>query len=123
MAGVAVTLALAGCGGGGIKTFDNPHGTLTVDTKSSFAVELEVNQSVGYDWQLIPTIEFESAPVTLAKAKVDYPDEKRAGESGTKRFEFKTTDRGRATIIFQHSFRGLPRDRRVLTVDVRPSGP
>ena len=118
-----MTLALAGCGGSGIKTFDDPHGTLEVGTKSRFAVDMKVNASVGYDWLLIPTIEFESAPVTLAKTSVDYPNDNRAGQSGTKRFEFRTTGRGRATIIFQHTFRGAPRDRRVLTVDVRPSGP
>jgi predicted secreted protein len=122
---IALVLALlalvaAGCSASGPKIYDNPHGTLSVKKGDEFTIELVVNGSVGYDWQVVP-FDFEPTKVTRVSTQTIYPDEKRAGESGKRRYRFRATKVGRQTLVFQHFFRDKPADRRVLTIDVRPA--
>jgi predicted secreted protein len=108
----------AGCGGDRVKTFKDPHGRIEVDRGKRFAVELRVNSGVGYDWKFVglPT---GIALVQLEKTTIDYPDEDRAGENGTKRFEFRTKDaRGIQTISFQRYFRGKRDEHRSVNVAI-----
>ncbi|HKP91316.1 MAG TPA: protease inhibitor I42 family protein [Thermoleophilaceae bacterium] len=125
---VPVALALAvvlllggGCGVGGPTIFENPRGTIGVTKGDEFVIELRVNASVGYDWQLVP-FDFEPTKVDLVKTETIYPDDNRAGQSGKRRYRFKATTVGRQTLVFQRVFRGKPTRRRVLTIEVRPEG-
>jgi predicted secreted protein len=116
----AVLALLAGCGGGGAKVYENPHGTIGVKKGDEFTLQLVVNSGVGYDWQLIP-FDIDSPKLQLLKTQTVYPSEDRAGESGKKRFRFRATRIGRQVLIFQHYFRSSPTDRRVLRIDVKPA--
>jgi predicted secreted protein len=123
-AALAVVLALAltgaGCGGGGSSIHDDPHGTIDVKTGDVFTLAFTVNAGVGYEWQVIP-FDFDPAKVKLLSNKAVYPDEKRAGASGQRRFRFRATTAGIQTLVFQHYFRGKPTDRRTLRIDVSPA--
>ena len=112
-------LLLAGCGASGPKIYDNPRGTIGVSRGGEFTVQLKVNAGVGYDWQLVP-FDFEPTKVDLVKTETIYSDEKRAGESGKRRYRFKATTVGRQTLVFQRFFRSKLVGRRVLTIEVRP---
>ena len=112
---VALLLAFALAGCDDVKTFDDPKGTIEVDKDSKFAVELQVNSGVGFDWELAAA----GFGIKPTKTSTDYPDEPRAGESGTKRFEFKATSEGRKPLVFRHYFRGERKEQRKLTVVVK----
>ncbi|MEA2352260.1 MAG: Chagasin family peptidase inhibitor [Thermoleophilaceae bacterium] len=113
---LAALLLVAGCSGGASNAFKNPHGTLHVKKGDEFRIEFVVNSGVGFDWVMIPRLE--RSILTAPAITTFYPDENRAGQSGTKRFTFRASATGTETVIFQHVFRGKPRERRVLTVDV-----
>ena len=113
----ALLLAVAGCGGGsGDNTFKNPHGTVHVKKGDEFRLVFTVNAGVGFEWVQVPRLE--KSILSGAKITVDYPDEDRAGASGTKTFTYTAKDTGRETVVFQHVFRSEPRERRTLVVDV-----
>jgi predicted secreted protein len=112
----ALLLLIAGCGGGDGNTFKNPHGTIHVKKGAEFRVEFTVNSGVGFDWAQIPRLE--RSILSPAKITVDYPDENRAGQSGTKTFTYTAERTGQETVVFQHVFRGQPRERRTIVVDV-----
>ena len=117
LAAVALLLLAAGCGDGGSgNTFKNPHGTIDVKKGDEFRLEFTVNSSVGFDWALIPRLEH--SILTPAAISTSYPSENRAGESGIKRFTFTAKETGRETLVFQHSFRGTPKERRTVVIDV-----
>jgi predicted secreted protein len=117
LAVAALLLLVAGCGGGGgSNSFKNPHGTIDVKKGDEFRIEFTVNGGVGFDWALIPRLE--QSILTPAKITTYYPSDNRAGESGTKRFTFTAKASGRETLVFQHVFRGAPRERRTVVVDV-----
>jgi predicted secreted protein len=117
LAAATLLLLAVGCGGGGSgNTFKNPHGTIEVKKGDEFRLEFTVNSGVGFDWALIPRLEH--SILTPAAISTYYPSENRAGESGTKRFTFKAKQSGRETLVFQHVFRGEPKERRTIVVDV-----
>jgi predicted secreted protein len=116
-AAIGVALAAAGCGGDDVKTFKDPHGKIDVDEGKTFAIELKVNSGVGYDWKAVG-LPAGIALVELKKTSTDYPDENRAGESGTKRFEYRARARGIQTITFQRYFRGKLDERRNVNVSI-----
>lgn len=119
LAAVAVVALLpAGCGDGdsGNTTFEDPHGTVEVQKGDEFRLKFTVNSGVGFDWVQVPRLE--ESILSTARISVDYPDEERAGESGTKTFTYTAKRTGRETVVFQHVFRGQPKERRTLVVDV-----
>ena len=122
LAAAGVALALAGCGGPllGEKIFKDPHGTIEVRKGAVFALQLEVNSGVGFDWRLVP-IGTERSLLEGKESDTSYPDENRAGQSGRKLFHFVANKPGRQTLVFEHVFRGKPRERRHVVVVIRPS--
>ena len=116
-AAIGAALAMGGCGGDDVKTFTDPHGEIEVDEGKTFAIELRVNAGVGYDWKAVG-LPSGIALVELKKTSVDYPDEDRAGDTGTKRFEYEALARGIQTITFQRLFRGEPDERRTVNVSI-----
>jgi predicted secreted protein len=116
----ALVLVAVGCGASGPRLYEDPHGTIGVKKGDEFTLVLTVNSGVGYDWKLVP-FDFEQPKVDLVSTQTIYPDDKRAGESGKRRYRFKATRVGRQTLVFLHFFRGRSADRRVLTIDVRPA--
>jgi predicted secreted protein len=117
---VAVAVAVAGCGTSGPKLYENPHGTIGVKKGDELTLQFVVNSGVGYDWQLVP-FDLETPKVDLLGTRTIYPNDKRAGESGKRRYRLRATRVGRQILIFQHFFRGRATDRRVVTIDVRPA--
>jgi predicted secreted protein len=117
--GAALAAGAAGCGGGST-TYVNPHGTIGVKRGDEFTLQFKVNASIGFDWQVIP-FGLELPKVELLKTQTSYPDDHRAGESGTRRYRFRATKVGRQVLIFQHFFRSQPQERRVLRIDVKPA--
>jgi predicted secreted protein len=111
-----VLVAAGGCGDSSDNTFENPHGTIHVKKGDEFRLRFTVNSGVGFDWVQIPRLE--ESILSDAKISVDYPKEERAGQSGTKTFTFKANRTGEETVVFQHVFRGQPKERRTLVVDV-----
>jgi predicted secreted protein len=121
LAAAGAALVLAGCGGAlPGKIFKDPHGTIEVRKGAAFAIQLEVNSGVGFDWRLIP-LRIERSPLEEKESETSYPDENRAGQSGRKLFHFVATQPGRQTLVFEHVFRGRPRERRHVVVVIRPS--
>jgi predicted secreted protein len=116
---LALALTLAACGASGPRIYGDPHGTIGVKKGDEFIVELAVNSGVGYDWQVVP-FDLDPTKVALVKTQTIYPDDRRAGESGKRRYRFRATKVGRQTLVFQRFFRSKPDERRVLTIDVRP---
>ena len=119
IAAVLAALALlAGCDdeGSGI-VFKDPKGTLDVEKGMEFTLEFSVNASVGYDW--VPVAPDPNGPVRLRSTSVDYPNEDRAGESGSKFFVYDATDTGEARIELRKLFRGDQQERRRIVVRVR----
>jgi predicted secreted protein len=119
--GLAVVLAAAGCGASGPRIYDDPHGTIGVKKGDEFTLQMVVNSGVGYDWKLVP-FDLDPTKVDLVSTQTVYPSDRRAGESGKRRYRFKATTVGRQILVYQHFFRGKPADRRVLRIDVRPAG-
>jgi predicted secreted protein len=117
-----VVALLAGCGGGGDPgdgiVFEDPHGTVDVEEGARFSLEFSVNAGVGFDWEPVG-VPAGVALVELKETKVDYPDERRAGDSGKKRFVYEATRAGRQTLVFRRIYRGDPQQRRTITVNVR----
>jgi predicted secreted protein len=118
---VAVAALVAGCGVGGPKLIDDPHGTIGVKKGDEFTLQFTVNSGVGVDWQLVPFDFGEPTKVDLVKTETVHPDDNRAGESGKRRFRVKAKAVGRQTLVLQRFFRGRPTERRVLTIDVKPA--
>jgi predicted secreted protein len=121
LAAAGAALALAGCGDGpGEKIFKDPHGTIEVRKGAAFAIQLEVNSGVGFDWRLIP-IRTERSLLEGKGSETSYPEENRAGQSGRKLFHLVASEPGRQTLVFEHVFRGKPRERSYVVVVIRPS--
>ena len=118
----AALLALclvAGCdtGDGSGLVFKDPKGTIEVERGMTFSLELSVNASVGYDWE--PVGPRGGRTIELKETKVDYPDEDRDGDSGTKRFVYEAKETGRESIVLRKLFRGDEQERRTVTVEIR----
>ena len=115
---VLALVPLAGCDdeGAGI-VFKDPKGTIDVEKGMEFTLELSVNASVGYDW--VPVTPDPSGPVRLRSTSVDYPNEDRAGDSGSKFFVYEATGTGEARIELRKLFRGDQQERRRIVVRVR----
>ena len=116
---LAALALLAACGdgdGGEGIVFEDPRGTIDVERGMRFTLEVTVNAGVGFDWEPVGTPD---GPVELEETKVDYPDERRDGDSGKKRFVYRATDSGRATIVLRRLYRGDPQERRAIAVNVR----
>jgi predicted secreted protein len=121
-AGLCVALAalalVTGCDdeGQGI-VFKDPKGTIDVEKGMKFTLEFSVNAGVGYDW--VPVAPDPSGPVRLRSTSVDYPNEERAGDSGSKFFVYEATETGEARIELRKLFRGDQQERRRIVVRVR----
>ena len=116
---LAALALVAGCDddGSGV-VFKDPKGTVDVEKGMTFSLEFRVNAGVGFDWEAVGTPPG-VALVELKDTKVDYPDEERAGDSGTKRFVYEAKGTGRQTLVFRKLFRGDHQERRTLTVEIR----
>jgi len=114
LAALFAVLTLGGCfsGDGGL-VFKDPKGTQTVEKGMKFSLEFTVNGSVGYDWVQTPA---RGGVLEPQGTTTHYPDEDRAGSSGTKRFAYRAARPGRQTLTFRHYFRGDPQESRSVTV-------
>ena len=114
----AALALLAGCDdeGDGI-VFKDPKGTIDVEKGMKFTLEFSVNASVGYDW--VPVAPDPNGPVRFRSSSVDYPNEDRAGDSGSKFFVYEATATGEARIELRKLFRGDQQERRRITVKIR----
>ena len=115
---LAGALAFARCGGDdGVKTFDEPRGTLEVEAGEEFRVVLAENPSTGYLWR------FRERPdpriVRLIRREFDLEEggEERAGAGGDRIFTFRAVRRGTTSMYLVNVFSGGERDRR--PVDTR----
>jgi predicted secreted protein len=115
LAALAALLLLAGCGDDSGIVFKDPKGTQTVEKGMKFSLEFTVNGSVGYDWVQTPA---RGGVLEPKGTKTNYPDEDRAGSSGTKRFAYRAARPGRQTLVFRHYFRSDPQESRSVTVNV-----
>jgi predicted secreted protein len=113
----------AGCGGDGVKTFDEPKGTLSVKAGEEFRIVLAENPSTGYLWRFRQPPD--PAVVRLTGRRFDLEDggEERAGAGGDRIFTFRAVRRGSTTMYLENVFTGgergrRPADTRRLRVDV-----
>lgn len=115
-----LALALASCGGddGSGLVFKDPKGTVDVEKGMEFSLEFSVNAGVGYDWEPVGAA-LDGSVVELVDTRVDYPDEDREGDSGTKRFVFEARDTGTQEVGFRKLYRGDEQERRTVTIRVR----
>src|SRR3954465_3585613 len=111
LAVLAAAALLAGCGDDSGLVFKDPNGTQTVEQGMTFSFEFTVNRGVGYDWVQVPS---PGGVVEPKGTTTSYPDDDRAGESGTKRFRYRAAHAGRQTLTFRHFFRSdeVRKDRR-----------
>ena len=120
LAALAAVALLAGCGGdddSGV-VFKDPKGTVNVEKGMTFSLEFRVNAGVGFDWKPVG-VPAGVALVELKDTKVDYPDEERDGDSGTKRFVYEAKRTGRQTLVFRKLFRGDEQERRTVNIEIR----
>jgi predicted secreted protein len=120
VAAVAAIVLLPGCSDDGDGTglvHRDPKRPIDVESGMRFTVEFSVNAGVGFDWELVPPRK--DGPVALEETEVDYPDEERDGDSGTKRFVFEAGDPGSEAVVFRKLFRGDTQETRSVTVNVR----
>ncbi len=111
-------VALAGCGGqGGSRIFEDPHGTISVKPGTAFALSLPENSGVGFTWRLA---EKPAGGVVDSTGESYKPERENLPGSGSRhRFEFRARHAGRTRIRLRESFRGRPRARRTVIVEVR----
>ena len=121
VAAVAALALLPGCsdgnGGGSGLVYRDPKRPIGVESGMRFTVEFSVNAGVGIDWELVPPRR--DGPVALEETEVDYPEEQREGDSGTKRFVFEAKDPGSEAVVFRKLYRGDTQETRSVTVNVR----
>lgn len=110
---------LAGCGGDGDDdgpVFVDPQRPFTVEEGMTFSIEFSVNAGVGFEWEAVRPKS--SGPLELKETKVEYPEEERAGDSGTKRFVYEAKQAGSEALVFRKLYRGDQQEVRTVTVRV-----
>ena len=112
-------VVIAGCGSrnSGVKVFRNPSGTLSVKPGTTFALSLPENSGIGFTWQLTGKPRSSVIETAGDAYSADNPD--KTGSGGQHRFVFRTRHVGKTVIRLRRFFRGKPRERRAVTVDVR----
>jgi predicted secreted protein len=120
---LAALALVAGCGGddnGGDQgiVFEDPRGSVDVETGARFTFEFSVNAGVGVDWEAVG-VPAGVALVELKDTEVEYPDEQRAGDSGKKRFVYDAKGPGRQVLVFRKLYRGDLDERRPIAVNIR----
>jgi predicted secreted protein len=121
LAGLLALAFLAGCndGDGSGLVFKDPKGSIDVEQGMTFSLEFRVNAGVGFDWEPVAAPPGQAALLKLEDTVVDYPDEDRAGDSGTKRFVYRAERSGRQTLVFRKLYRGDAQERRAVNVQIR----
>lgn len=116
---VVALLVLAGCGGDGVKTFDEPEGTIEVQAGEEFRFDLGENPSTGYLWRFTRRPDPSVVRVLGDDFELEEGGEDRDGAGGTRRFTFRAGRPGRTRIAMEDVFTGGERGRRpVDTLDV-----
>ncbi len=113
-----VAILIAGCGSGSdVKVFHSPSATLTVKNGTTFALSLPENSGIGFTWQLTAKPSGSVIDTAGDAYSSDNPD--KTGSGGQHRFVFRARHAGEAVIHLRHFFRGNPRERRAVTVEVK----
>lgn len=116
---LAAFLVAGGCGSSsnGVKVFRNPSGMLSVKSGTTFALSLPENSGVGFTWQL--TAKPGGSIIETAGDAYSAQDPENTGGGGQHRFVFRARHAGKTVIRLRHYFRGKPRERRAVAVEVR----
>ena len=114
---VAVTVAVvAGCGGDGTKTFEDPRGEISVESGEEFRIELSENPSTGYFWRFRVRPDRSVVRYLGSEFELEPGGEDRAGAGGTRKLRFKAVMPGRTMMLLANVFTGGERGRRPVAV-------
>jgi inhibitor of cysteine peptidase len=121
MASILTVSLIAGCGGGGVKTYIDPEEAISVSVDQEFVIALDSNPTTGYDWEE----SYDESMLTLDEAESKYvPDEKAeglVGAGGTRYFRFKAIKAGQTeiTLVYKRHWETEILEQKLFTVDIK----